>query len=66
MTFPLIRLCCGKRHGGVVCPDGLVMCCICFERKKPDQLNVNSDGQIEDVCKECEAIDRKIIESLVT
>lgn len=29
---PPVRLCCGERHFGVVCPDDHIMCCICFER----------------------------------
>ena len=48
-----VRLCCGQRHFGPVCPDGMVMCCICFERVSQDQLNVASNGQKEDVCKQC-------------
>ena len=35
----MVRLCCGQRHSGTVCPDGMVMCCICFERVSQQQLN---------------------------
>ncbi len=47
------RLCCGQRHIGPVCPDGMVMCCMCFNRVHQDRLNVASNGQKEDVCSEC-------------
>ncbi len=53
-----VRLCCGQRHWGAVCPDGLVMCCLCFERVTQDKLNVN-DGKKEDVCLECARIESK-------
>jgi hypothetical protein len=42
-----VRLCCGQRHWSVVCPDGLVMCCICFGRFEPN------DETREDVCPRC-------------
>ena len=48
----MVRLCCGQRHSGTVCPDGMVMCCICFERVSQQQLNT-IDGKKEDVCKRC-------------
>jgi hypothetical protein len=47
-----VRLCCGQAHNGVVCPDELVMCCLCFDRVTQDQLNV-VNGIKEDVCKDC-------------
>ena len=47
------RSCCGKRHRGVVCPDGMVMCCHCFCRFHPDDLNTAPDGEKENVCVEC-------------
>lgn len=49
---PPMRLCCFTRHFGPTCPDGLTMCCICFDRFPPDQLCVE-DGQIIDVCHSC-------------
>lgn len=49
-----IRVCCGQRHAGPVCPDGLVMCCICFRRVPVDQLAVDpADGRRWDVCQQC-------------
>ena len=47
-----VRLCCGQRHFGVICPDGKVMCCLCFRSVSQDKLNV-IDGVKENVCKEC-------------
>jgi len=35
--------------------DGTVMCCICFERYRMDELNPVSGGKVEDVCKQCAA-----------
>ena len=48
-----VRLCCGQRHFGVVCDDGKVMCCICYERVPQNELNVLSNGKKENVCKVC-------------
>lgn len=50
---PPVRLCCGTRHYGPVCPDGLVMCAICFERVEKENLNTLPDGRKEDVCVRC-------------
>lgn len=47
------RLCCGQKHWNIECPDGLVMCCICFKRFETYKLNQISNCQYEDVCKEC-------------
>lgn len=47
------RPCCGQQHLGVQCPDGLVMCCLCFSRFPVDQLNVTEDGKPENVCQPC-------------
>jgi hypothetical protein len=53
----LVRLCCGQRHRGPVCPDGLVMCCVCFARVPVDGLAVLDSGPgprvYEDVCVAC-------------
>lgn len=49
-----VRLCCGQRHHGAVCPDGRVMCCICFERFPLDLLAEDEEGGLTDVCKGCE------------
>lgn len=53
MNEPPVRLCCGQRHAGPICPDGKVMCCLCFHRVPQHKLNVLPNGQKEDVCKEC-------------
>lgn len=50
-----VRLCCGQRHWNVACPDGKVMCCLCFNRFDPTGLHLLSDGRREDVCAECAA-----------
>lgn len=43
-----------QRHSGVVCPDGKVMCCHCFERISQDDLWTDpEDGRKVDVCKPC-------------
>jgi hypothetical protein len=48
------RLCCGQPHYGPQCPDGLVMCCVCFGRFPVDELTVDpSDGKPWDVCRGC-------------
>lgn len=51
--FGPVRLCCGKRHFGVVCPDGMVMCSICFERVPESKLSRCADGRLENVCIQC-------------
>ena len=53
-----VRLCCGQRHWGAVCPDGKVMCCICFERVSQDDLRVLPNGKKEDVCKACHEMEK--------
>lgn len=47
-----VRLCCMQRHHGTVCPDGKVMCCLCFDRFDIADLNKH-DGDPEDVCLPC-------------
>lgn len=46
---PPVRVCCMQRHNGPVCPDGTVMCCICFEKFTPDP-----EVTVYDVCPSCE------------
>lgn len=46
------RVCCGRQHFGPVCPDGKVMCCICFDRVPQDSLAM-VDGDLIDVCIPC-------------
>lgn len=48
-----VRLCCGQRHWTVACPDGKVMCCLCFNRFTQDELYSDSDGVKWDVCIPC-------------
>lgn len=57
-----VRLCCFQRHYGSVCPDGLVMCCMCFKRFKIEELNVADNGKPEDVCKDCAEAEKLRIE----
>ena len=55
MTAPT-RLCCGQVHYSPICPDDKVMCCLCFDRFDIEDLNVvniDFEGQHEDVCKGC-------------
>ena len=52
---PPVRLCCGTAHAEPVCPDGQVMCCICFGRFTQDELWVDGQGDRWDMCKECGA-----------
>lgn len=56
---PPTRLCCGKPHYGAVCPDGKVMCCLCFERVNQEDLNTGPDEQKENVCKACAEMERQ-------
>lgn len=53
LTIDPVRLCCGKRHYGAVCPDGKVQCCLCFARFEIADLNLMEDGTAEDVCRAC-------------
>lgn len=62
MREPPVRLCCGAAHWGVVCPDGRVLCCICFARFEVDDLNVLPDGSREDVCRECAELERRAVD----
>jgi hypothetical protein len=54
---PPTRVCCGQPHFGAVCPDGLVMCCICFDRF-PIAALATEAGQPTDVCQGCMAAER--------
>lgn len=40
-----VRLCCFKRHWGAICPDGKVMCCLCFDRFEQSELNVCAENE---------------------
>lgn len=64
VTFPAgeapARLCCFRRHYGPVCPDGLVMCCLCFDRFHPSKLSVRN-GSLEDVCWGCAFAEMRVL-----
>jgi hypothetical protein len=49
---PPVRLCCGQRHVGPVCPDGKFMCCLCFHRYDVEDAAIQ-DGDKVDVCQSC-------------
>lgn len=53
-----VRVCCGLRHRGSVCPDGKVVCCLCFERVPVERLSVTVAGGRTDVCDDCAAGER--------
>lgn len=55
---PPVRVCCFQRHWGAVCPDGLVMCCLCFQRFEVKDLIVE-DEEVVDVCKVCDNTQRR-------
>lgn len=50
-----VRLCCMQRHWTVACPDGLVMCELCFERFPEGHLMGDKDDHSKrwNVCIEC-------------
>ena len=52
-----VRVCCGQRHFGALCPDGKVMCCLCFERFPVSELSETVDGDKQDVCVRCAAME---------
>lgn len=53
LAEPPVRLCCGQRHWGVGCPDGLVMCCLCYHRFPLAELFLDQDGDRWDMCVPC-------------
>lgn len=58
---PPMRLCCGERHYGAQCPDGNVMCCICFFRVPVEGLSNDEDGNPQNVCKRCSAMVEAVV-----
>ena len=50
-----IRLCCGKSHTTALCPDGFVMCQLCYNRVNTSGLHALPDGTKENVCVKCAA-----------
>jgi hypothetical protein len=55
-----VRLCCGERHYGAICPDGLVMCCLCFFRVPISELSKDGE-QLTDVCQRCHKMAEHVI-----
>lgn len=60
MDEPPVRLCCFQRHWGAVCPDGKVMCQLCYNRFRPEDLNMLPSGQRENVCVDCAKEERRM------
>lgn len=50
-----VRICCGQRHWGAVCNDGLVMCSLCFNRFLKDELMRDTEDSQKrwDICLKC-------------
>lgn len=50
-----VRLCCMRRHRGVRCPDGRVMCELCFGKFYDNELMGDAkDPSLRwDICLEC-------------
>lgn len=63
MDQPPVRLCCGQRHWSVQCPDGLVMCCLCFYRFPLEEL-AEEDGFKVDICQKCHDEEKLVMEKL--
>lgn len=49
-----------QRHWDLPCPDGTVMCCLCFDKFEQDQLYEDEDGKW-DMCRECGEEDRMAV-----
>lgn len=56
-----VRLCCMARHNGPVCPDGTVMCAICFDKFTGNQLYTDKNGTTHDICKPCHKQDQELL-----
>jgi len=52
-----VRLCCMQRHLGPICPDGKVMCQLCYDRFDMADLYVDEHGDRWDVCRACQEND---------
>jgi hypothetical protein len=59
-----VRLCCNQRHWGVVCPDEMVMCCICYHRVPADQVYTDVGGQKWDMCDPCGKAEERVVDEL--
>ena len=58
-----VRLCCGQRHWTVACPDGKVMCCLCFNRFEQDELHEDGEGRW-DVCIACHEHEEEVMKGI--
>lgn len=58
-----VRLCCGQRHWAVACPDGRVMCCLCFDRFEQEELYSDDEGTW-DICAACHDHEQKVREEI--
>jgi len=61
---PPFRLCCGQQHWGPVCPDGRIMCQLCFERKYKHDLYVDDNQITWDICAQCHAQEVEMIQKI--
>lgn len=61
---PPYRLCCGHQHWGPVCPDGKVMCSLCFARFEKEDLHTQANGTKEDVCRKCHDSETELIKAV--
>jgi hypothetical protein len=62
--FVPTRLCCMQKHWGPICPDGKVMCDLCFGRFDQDELMVDDEGVKWNICQKCHEEEKKVMERL--
>lgn len=48
-----VRPCCGQRHWTIACPDGRVMCDLCYDRFELAGLYVDAAGTRWNICITC-------------
>jgi hypothetical protein len=60
-----VRSCCMQRHPGPICLDGMVQCCMCFSRYPTEELYVDDNGEVSDVCQDCGSDDAWASQMLV-
>jgi hypothetical protein len=62
---PPVKLCCGQRHWTIRCPDGLVMCELCYDRfQEADLQPVEDDPTARwNICKPCWEHDQAQVEA---
>jgi hypothetical protein len=49
-------------HGQEIGKHVCLFCCLCYKDLKPEDCNINDEGQKEDVCKDCAALEKKVIQ----